>query len=513
MAKVASNTIEFAAGPVDVTAVTSYLDAKGDSVGDISINDARTIVLFGNLTQQFLADDPAFFGGVLGLQPYSPPDLATVLDAFPDYLAPYITKSRMKQWSQEVRFASNTEGRLSWVAGMYWQKTKATSDQSEPQPLLYPLAELAIGPTENVAFWFTGDLLPGDISYKQDTINNDSQLAAFADVTFDVTDRLSLIGGVRVARTKFEFATAQAGPWVGDPRSDFGDQKETPVTPKFSATYDIDGGVVYATAAKGFRIGGANPSLGSLGSCAAEVESRFGAGNDNPLTYDSDSVWSYEVGAKKSNIADRVSVAASVFRVEWTDIQNSVVLDCLFNYTDNLGEAVSQGFDLSLNAQVNDLLNLGADIGYVDAHFTTDTYSSGGSEPIDDSDQLLSMKDDSVGGPKWTAHLFADLQIPLSSTGGGSLYARTDYNYGSSYAIDPRSPGVFGSDNLLLGDTDPLHLVFARVGYRKDNWDISLFADNLFDADPRISRTDFAGAITSRTPRPRTVGVTITFAN
>src|SRR3546814_7650464 len=62
-----------------------------------------------------------------------------------------------------------------------------------------------------------------------------------------------------------------------------------------------------------------------------------------PSTYESDSVWSYEVGAKKASGDGRVNVQASAFLIDWNNIQQTVPLTrCGFAYTANLGKARSK---------------------------------------------------------------------------------------------------------------------------------------------------------------------------
>jgi len=65
-----------------------------------------------------------------------------------------------------------------------------------------------------------------------------------------------------------------------------------------------------------------------------------------PTTYNSDSVQSFEVGAK-NNVDNRVRLASSVYYIKWNNIQGNVVPPiCQIQWTDNLGDAVSKGFDL-----------------------------------------------------------------------------------------------------------------------------------------------------------------------
>ena len=74
--------------------------------------------------------------------------------------------------------------------------------------------------------------------------------------------------------------------------------------------------------------------------------------------------------------------------------------------------------------------------------------------------------------------------------------------------------GVFGN-NELLRRMPSMTLVSGRVGVRRGDLDLSLFVNNLFDTDRRNYRYHYSGVddiLLSQTVRPRTVGVTLTWA-
>ena len=53
------------------------------------------------------------------------------------------------------------------------------------------------------------------------------------------------------------------------PVTSSGSSTDHPVTPKINLSYSTDGGLLYATVAKGYRIGGANAVLPNI--CAAQL--------------------------------------------------------------------------------------------------------------------------------------------------------------------------------------------------------------------------------------------------
>jgi outer membrane receptor protein involved in Fe transport len=316
-----------------------------------------------------------------------------------------------------------------------------------------------------------------------------------------MTDRLKLTAGLRVARSKFSFNNAQDGPWNGGASFGSGNNTETPVTPKFSASYDLNHGLLYATAAKGYRIGGANASLGNNIACRDEVHNTLGI-DDVPLSYDSDTVMSYEAGYKDRVAGGRLAFAASAYWINWNHIQGNVALECFWSYTTNLGKAVSRGADLSLRLQATDGLALGLDVGYGDAHYTEDFHLVNGT--------VLALKGDDLPTPDFTGAFSLDYERPMA---WGRSYARAEYNYSSAYHRTPAS-GVHGADQTVR-DIPSLGLLSARLGLRRSNGlDLSLFGNNLTNADERVFRYHYTGLSTtflSQTVRPRTFGVTATW--
>ena len=96
----------------------------------------------------------------------------------------------------------------------------------------------------------------------------------------------------------------------------------------------------YATYAKGFRPGGANNPVPQA-ACAADF-ANFGI-TASPATYNSDTVDSYEIGAK-NNIENRVRIASSIYYIRWHNIQQTVVPPiCQISFIANLGTGGRQG--------------------------------------------------------------------------------------------------------------------------------------------------------------------------
>ena len=107
----------------------------------------------------------------------------------------------------------------------------------------------------------------------------------------------------------------------------------------------------YATYAKGFRPGGANNPVPEA-ACGVDFQN-FGI-KSAPATFNSDTVNSFEVGAK-NNIDNRVKIASSVYYIRWNNIQQVVVPPiCQISFISNLGQAVAKGADFQGEFAVTD---------------------------------------------------------------------------------------------------------------------------------------------------------------
>ena len=179
---------------------------------------------------------------------------------------------------------------------------------------------------------------------------------------------------------------------------------------------------------------------------------------------------------------------------------------CEYYYIANTGSAVSNGFDLALQALVTDRLRVNLDVGYVDAYFTSNVLDSAG--------KPLVLKGDKIGtlpqvNPPWDVNTSATYEIALPH--GEKIHLRGEYQYhsrnpGPFITQIPTSPSYFPQ---LLADP-PTHLFNARVGITVKKLDVTLFVDNVFNTHPLLSMFQDAPAenlIVYKTLRPRTVGL------
>ena len=140
----------------------------------------------------------------------------------------------------------------------------------------------------------------------------DKQYAAFASLDFKVTSRFTATVGVRVSRNEFEFDETRDGPTNSGRRTfNTAEQKDTSVTPRVAASYRVDqDNMFYGSASKGFRPGGAQAPV-DPNFCATDLAT-LGL-SQSPRDYESDSLWSYELGSKNRLFGGAVTLDANVY--------------------------------------------------------------------------------------------------------------------------------------------------------------------------------------------------------
>jgi outer membrane receptor protein involved in Fe transport len=402
--------------------------------------------------------------------------------------------NRQRDFSQEVRLQSNNDSRLTWVAGVFYQKNRQTSIE-ELVELTDDLFPFAFGQTLEEYFEYP---MYGDDSYIADTRAKESQIAGFADITYAITDQLKVTVGARYAKTKFSFVNFADGSQNYGRTSGEGAASDKPFTPKLSVSFQADpDNLLYATWAKGFRVGGANPPV-PVDACQKSLTD-FGL-TGAPVGYASDKVTSIELGTKNNLFDRRLQIAASVYSIKWKGIQQGVTLpSCAIQFTDNLGNARSRGFDLQVTARPVTGLSLDVAVGYTKAEYTSTTQFA--------ANRIIVSKGNSLGSEPWTVAVGAQYDF-------SNLYLRGDYLYtarrtGVVPSEDPRNRG-YDPENR---PPDAVTLVNLRAGAFIGDANVSLFVDNLFDKAPLRSRGHSGDTFlfTESTVRPRTMGLTVSF--
>jgi len=227
-----------------------------------------------------------------------------------------------------------------------------------------------------------------------------------------------------------------------------------------------------------------------------------------PQTYQSDKVWSYEVGAKNRLLGRKLSVAGSLYYLEWTDIQQvNYLSSCGFQYTGNLGTVHSQGFDAQLNYQPVEAVTLDLAVGYTRARYSRTQLTGGAGSP-----PLANQGNTIPGVTPWTVSLGGQYRFTVA---GHDSYLRADYQFASHNPYltptqDPRS-----AVNDLAQVNDPAtYQVSLRAGYLVQNIQLEAFVNNLLNEHPRLGLTHedkYTLLFEAQTLRPRTWGLAASY--
>ena len=429
----------------------------------------------------------------------------------PNYASQDLFITSQKAFTEEIRIQSNKlDSRLTWVSGLFFQHERQSSDQFVPDtPASFnQLVEAALGESTQQAFGM--GLADGVYSYRSQIISLDKQIAGFGEVNLKVVGGLTMTAGLRVERSTFSFTNRSDGPFNGGLTVMTGTESETPVIPKYGISYQLNAdNLIYATASKGFRTGGANAAIPAR--CNEDLAPLGYA--TAPDSYKSDAVWSYEIGSKNRLLDGRLRLESSIFNIKWSEIQQQVALGtgCGLNFVANLGKATSRGFDFQGEYLATDHLKVGLAVGYNHAAFDQSIVSP--PDAVTGNRAVLVRAGDSLGVNPWTVAMSLQYDFMLQGYKG---YLRADDQFASRQSSPTPSEDAgnqtYASGLLPLPQTNLLAL---RLGTRFTNSvDLSLFVKNVLDAHPVLSRNQTGSNLdliyADRTFRPRTIGVTIT---
>jgi iron complex outermembrane receptor protein len=431
-----------------------------------------------------------------------PPAFGFPLPTTLAFAEPTIVGTTQNNFTQEVRLQSpSSSERFRWTTGLYYSNLH----QHDFETVAAPGFGLEIlQNTGKTIEQFLGESLVGGVfSYISDQYFGDKEKAVFANAEYDIGTHFSVVGGVRYEKQDSTYLTVSDGPLVGGPSIAASTASSNVVAPKGGLNWKVDEHtLVYFSAAKGYRPGGANIAV-HLTTLAC-TQQLVALGNTN--SYLPDSLWSYELGAKSLLFDQRLSIEGSVYHINWNNIISAVhVPACATHVAKNLGDATSDGFDLSLKALLTPAWNVGVNIGYTNAHYTTDTTLFG--ETLARAGQAVSDVS------PWNLNVELQYQAPLTAGVLGYAHVEDRYNSRNNRLVPAEDPTTNSFDPFVT--TNPSVNQFdARVGARFDRGiDLSLFATNLANTHPVLNKYVGLIDITSGafTIPPRTIGLALNY--
>jgi iron complex outermembrane recepter protein len=353
--------------------------------------------------------------------------------------------------------------------------------------------------------------------------------AGFGDLTFNLTSKLSIGGGVRYSRDNRSSALPTYGDAVTGLAANFatvgsdlngpgevegvGSASDSSVTPRGIISYHLDDKrMLYFTAAKGERVpqSYANPKFfDNIPTQCHDLARSLGLETPALDGTKSDTVWSYDLGLKGSWLDHRLIMDVALYDVKWSDLQLNVLLNqfktsCNAIIAANVGDVDIRGAEFSAQyAPIDDLI-LTTSFAYADSGLTHDVagVTSNLGTPLRKGDEVTSA-------PPWMVNASAQymfdapfLKAKLNSPARG--YARVDWRY-----VGERFDESLGNRDALRADrvrslyvAAPYTLTDVRAGITTSRWEASVYCSNLFD-----KRAMYASHQTSWYPNQRIVSV------
>ena len=323
-----------------------------------------------------------------------------------------------------------------------------------------------------------------------------TSIAAYSDLRYELTDTVTLRGGLRYTQDKGELRDFLAQLRAPDrtplfnviPGSDTDlsatssmDFDDDNVSGKIGVDYALSGeAMLYASYSRGYR------------GAAFNAQAFFSP--DELSIAEPEEIQAVEAGFKSELFGRRVRFNGSAF---WYEYENQQVLDVdpdtLVQSLVNLPKSRIVGVELDLQARVTDALGFSAAVGCTDSEVR-----EGSSQGIDISGNRL------ISAPSFTVSTSVDWSIPLGQWGAAD--ARVDAAYASKQYYDLLNRASTAQDAYWLMNSR------IRLHPEDDRYGVALWVKNLTNTFYRTGRYDAMdgfGYIYNHVNEPRTYGVTV----
>ena len=439
-------------------------------------------------------------------------------------------------WSSELRLDHDGDS-MAWTLGVMYSKDDLTQDN------LVAVSTNATASLDGVGWLppFPEDL---GLAFNDKTFDIEEQ-AVFGDITYHATDRVDLIAGGRFTHSKVRKSVLSQGigptccfpgspGFPGGPGFDFfqsfansprplsaAEESFDDFAPRFGARYQVtDQANIYVMVSKGYKPGG--NSVGN--NTNAEGSPAFNT------KYEKETLWNYEVGLKSELMDNRLRLNASVFHMDWKNLQFESFffltpgdLSTNFEQFINIPRAEGDGLELEFIALASDNLTISGGLGYLNTEITEQqtVELSGGWRP-----ELLGLG--LPKAPELTANLVGEYRWQI---GKNEAWVRLEYIHRDGQYSD-----VEGLTNLQLNGETPnsiagglgqfhfsgpnefpylspdYDLLNLRAGFASGDWSVSGFIQNLTDEKYYTGTQENFGINGIRLrPNPRTIGFSVSY--
>jgi outer membrane receptor protein involved in Fe transport len=472
---------------VRLDALYNKIDADGDGTVALDGTTLRPIVgdrADDNLRDQPFRKDVQYYAGTLNYRfdwarlvsatSYTDTRTHQTIDetyifgvAFPFFGLPAGTSQsqyqlHLKKFTQEVRLESLPGTKLEWlVGGFYDDEVSSNSQRPDARTL-------------------AGDVIPGvDPIFDAQLPSTYREYAVFGDLTYHLTDKLEVLGGVRYSENRQAFSEIATSALLGD--VDLRNQKshEDVVTYSAGVKYRFtDKVMAYGRIASGYQPGGPNLAIPGV-----------------PSTFSADTLTNYELGLKSQFLDNRVLLDVAGFYIDWNNIQ-LLANGSGISFGANGGTARSDGVEANLTLRPVDHLQLDGTFAYVDAVLTQDVPDIGGLK----GDQLPFI-------PRYSGSVRASYNYPLSR-GWRADFAAAVRMEGSRFSQVNSSP--------ISRELPAYAAVDLSASLSNGRYTIRVFAKNVTDEHAYLTynvlqnaATNTVSQIEAAVIQPRVVGIAL----
>ncbi|MBI1392781.1 MAG: TonB-dependent receptor plug domain-containing protein [Alphaproteobacteria bacterium] len=353
----------------------------------------------------------------------------------------------IKDWSQEIRIQWAPSDRFRFLVGGFYY------DQE----------------IDNRDITFTSGEQGGPIT-DTSTVEN---WAIFGLAEVGITDQISLTGELRYmeeTKSLVNFSAAGAVTFSGENTEDY-------LTPRITLSYQPSSNFnAYFIFAEGVKPGGFNGALGA---------------SINAETYRPETANSFELGAKTTWLDGAVTMNASLYYLDATDVQLTTAVPpvgggggAVTSVATNQGQGETWGLEAEFFAELTDNLSLALNYAWTRPEFTVGC----------DADQFIfeSGGRDFNGIPSPDCSI-AGNRYPLISEHMGSFVATYTHPVGNKLEAFYSLNGSYESSKFVQvhnqAETGDAFVLGGQIGVRSGNWQANLFVRNLTNEDSIVLAT------------------------
>lgn len=437
-----------------------------------------------------------------------PPAFGFPIPTSMDFAEPTVVGTGQNNFTQEVRLQSPSRGqKLNWIVGLYYANLRQHDWETVSAPGFAAEILQNTGMTMQQFLGLDEGLVNGDgarnLTYISDQLMRDEDRAAYAHVQYDFMKHFAVLAGIRHEIDGERLYTVSDGPIAGGPSSAYSPSRTSATVPQFGINWKPNTrNLVYVSAGEGFRAGGGNVPVTLTTTGCQEELARLG----RPTGYNGDTLWSYEVGDKSQLLDGRLLIAGSLYHINWDNIISAVQLPlCATHLAYNLGNAKSDGFDLSLHMLPSSNWRVGLSLGYTDARYTSTT---------EIFSEVVSRAGNAVSDiAPWNVVVDVQYQNHLTDNADWYMYVQNQYNSANNRLTPAEDPTTEAFDPGVV--KNPAYdVLLTRVGLRFTNGiDAAVYVNNLLNEHPLLNWNRDLIDITAGayTIQPRTIGAEFTY--